>query len=192
MKKGKLLQPRECCLHIVDPQESLMRQIPGADRVSDVIKLMVACAEILEIPVIANIQYKKGLGPFRAEVEEVLSQVEPIDKVTFGAMGSKETVDAVKALPAEVTTHILVGVETHICIYQTAMGIVESGRHAWIVADGVAARSRENHSLGLERMKDQGIAIGPAEMIIYELLGRAGTPEFKKVLPHIIAFSQTE
>jgi isochorismate hydrolase len=89
-------------------------------------------------------------------------------------------------LPESVTTLILVGVETHICIYQTAMGAMEQGLTPWVVADAVSSRTKVNYQLGLSRLNAVGAIVGPAEMIIYELLGRAGTPEFKAMLPHIV------
>jgi nicotinamidase-related amidase len=190
MKKGKMLNPGECCLHIVDPQQTLLKNIPDADQIIRVIKLMISCAEIMNIPIIANIQYKKGLGPYHPELENVLAHTDIIDKREFGALANDQTVEAVQALPEKVTTHILVGIETHICIYQTAMGLLEADRKPWIVVDGVSARGVKNHTFGLARMGALGMDMGPVEMVVYELLGKAGTPEFKKVLPHIRAFSE--
>ena len=80
----------------------------------------------------------------------------------------------------------MAGVETHICIYQTAMGVLERGLTPWVVADAVSSRTKANYELGLVRLTAAGAIVGPAEMIIYELLGRAGTPEFKAMLPHVV------
>ncbi len=85
-----------------------------------------------------------------------------------------------------MTTMILVGVETHICIYQTAVGLLEKGFSVWVVSDGVSSRSELNHQRGLERLQGMGATIGPVEMLVYELLGKAGTPAFKEVLPYVI------
>ncbi len=189
MKKGKLLTPAECCLHIVDPQQSLMKHIYRAERVIRVIKFMLVCARILEVPIIANTQYKKGLGPYVPELEALVKGVPMVDKKEFGALANEDTIRLIETLPEGITTHILVGVETHICIYQTAMGLLERGLVPWIVADGVSARSNDNHLLSLERLRSVGAVIGPAEMIVYELLGKAGTLQFKEVLPHVLAFS---
>lgn len=183
---SKLLKPENCYLHIIDPQERLMSQIHQADQVVDSIKKMVHCAKIIGIPVFANTQYKKGLGPYVRKLEELMTDVPRPDKTEFNALANQETEKFVNALPSTVDTAILVGVETHICIYQTAVGIQEKGMNPWIVADGVSSRSEFNSRLGLERLQALGAAVGPAEMIIYELLGRAGTPEFKAVLPHIL------
>ncbi len=182
----KLLKPENCYLHIIDPQERLMPQIHESVRVENTIRKMVNCAGILGVPVVANTQYKKGLGVYTTALEELFQNVKRPDKTEFNAMANEETLGLVKNMPAEVNTAILVGVETHICIYQTALGLQEVGITPWIVADGVSSRTEENSRLGLARLRDCGAAVGPAEMIIYELLGRAGTLQFKEVLPHIL------
>ncbi len=183
---SNLLTSAECCLHIIDPQERLMAQIHEADRVTVTIRQLIACAQILALPIIANTQYKKGLGPYVTELEELVQGIPRPDKVEFNALANVETLALVKALPSHVNTLILAGVETHICIYQTALAALDMGLTPWIVADGVSARSARNHELGLARLAAAGAIVGPAEMIIYQLLGRAGTPEFKAVLPHIV------
>lgn len=182
----KLLKPENCYLHIIDPQERLMKQIHGADMVVDTIKKMVHCARIIGIPIIANTQYKKGLGGYVPEIEEFMEDVSRPDKTEFNALAHLETRRLVSDLPATVDTGILVGVETHICIYQTALGLQEMGLRPWIVADGVSSRNEENSAMGLAGLQALGATVGPAEMIIYELLAKAGTAEFKAVLPHIV------
>jgi nicotinamidase-related amidase len=182
----KLLKPENCYLHIVDPQERLMGQIHDADRVVDTTKKMVNCAKILGIPIVANTQYRKGLGDYVPELEELMVAIPCPDKTEFNALAHQETRELVQDLPATVTTAILVGVETHICIYQTALGLLEIGLIPWVVADGVSSRTEINYKLGLERLRDIGAAVGPAEMIVYELLAKAGTADFKAVLPHFL------
>lgn len=190
MSKYSLLQPADCYLHIIDPQENLMKEIYQVDRVVKVIKLMIECSRILDIPALANTQYKKGLGPYVEELEALVQDIPRPDKTEFGAYGNDETLEIVGSFTNKPSTVIMVGVETHICIYQSAIGVLGQGLTPWIVSDGVSSRSNENHLLGLERLRQLGAIIGPAEMIIYELLGKAGTPQFKQVLPHIIEFGK--
>jgi nicotinamidase-related amidase len=182
----KLLKPENCYLHIIDPQERLMSQIYEAERVSETILTMIHCARIIGIPIIANTQYKKGLGGYVPELEAEMNAVPRPDKVDFNAVADPETRSLVAQLLPEVNTAILVGVEAHICIYQTAAGLQEMGLQPWIVADGVSSRTLENYQLGLMRLRDTCAVVGPAEMIIYELLAKAGTAQFKAVLPHIL------
>jgi len=181
-----LLQPEQCCLHVIDPQQSLMAHIYEADRVVANISLLMQCARVLKMPILANTQYKKGLGPYVPELEEMMAGVPCPDKTEFNALANLETRTLINRLPETVTTLILVGVETHICIYQTAIGALEQGLIPWVVADGVSSRTKINYDLGLSRLAALGAIVGSAEMIIYELLGRAGTPEFKAMLPYIV------
>lgn len=181
-----MLKPENCYLHIIDPQERLMSSIHEAQRVTDTIIKMFHCAKILGLPVIANTQYKKGLGAYVVELEELMEGVPRPDKTEFNALANLETEGLVSKLPAEVNTAILVGVETHICVYQTALGLLEGGITPWIVADAVSSRNEANSTFGLSRLQAVGAIVGPAEMILYELLAKAGTVEFKAVLPHIL------
>jgi len=160
-----LLRPEQCCLHIIDPQQSLMAHIHAAEQVTANIVRLLKCATILA---------------------ELMVNIDRPDKLEFNALANAPTRALIDKLPASVTTLILAGVETHICIYQTAMGALAQGLTPWIVADAVSSRTPANHELGLARLAAAGAIIGPAEMIIYELLGRAGTPEFKAMLPYII------
>lgn len=186
MKKS-FLKKENVCLHVVDVQKSLMAKILGADSVARTVALLYNCAKILEIPIVANTQYIKGLGPYVKELQPLFAEIPTFDKTEFNAVGNKETELFIDNLPQEVTTIILVGVETHICIYQTAIGLLNKGLDVWVVSDGVSSRSKENHLDGLQRLREFGVAVGSAEMLIYELLGVAGSAEFKEVLPHIIA-----
>jgi nicotinamidase-related amidase len=184
---GQLLTADSCYLHVIDVQESLMRQIHGVEKVISVTAMMIKFAQIMGIPVLANTQYKKGLGLYVPELEELAAGIPRPDKVEFSALANPETVELVEKLPKTITNVILVGVETHICIYQTAMGALARGLTPWIVSDGVSSRQREHHDAGIARLSSAGANVGPGEMLIYELLGRAGTPQFKQVLPLIIA-----
>lgn len=185
--KQKLLSPEKMCLHVVDVQKSLMARIYEADRVAGQTAFMIRCAKILGIPILANTQYRKGLGEYVDNVAEALGAINQIDKVEFSGVANRETAAFIDRLPSGVSTIALVGVETHICIYQTAMGLLAKGFNVWVVSDAVSSRSLELHQAGIARIQAIGAAVGPAEMLVYELLGKAGTPEFKEVLPYIIA-----
>ena len=187
MTSERPLTPAECCLHIVDVQESLMRHIDGVKEVVSTITLLIHAARILGLPMIANTQYRKGLGDYVPELEALVTTIPRPDKVEFNALANQETAALVAGLPSSVTTLILVGVETHICIYQTAMGALRQGLRPWIVTDGVSSRQRQSHQAGLRCLEKAGAMVGPAEMLIYELLGKAGTPQFKELLPFIVA-----
>ncbi len=185
MNQTKLIKKENCCLHIIDPQEKLMNHIYEGDRALEKIDLMVECSKVLKIPMVANTQYRKGLGDFPEPLAAKLTEVTQIDKVEFNCLASNETSLYYDAFSANISTAILVGVETHICVYQTAIGFLQRNITPWIVVDAVSSRDVNNHKAGLKRLAALGCAIGSAEMIIYELLEKAGTREFKEILPFI-------
>lgn len=186
MKSNFLITPEQCCLHVIDPQQSLMNQVFENERVTSVIKLMVEAAKIMGIPVLANTQYRKGLGPYVSELETLMADIPRIDKTEFSCCANEKTLGAIESLPKPVTTVLIVGVETHICIYQSAKGYLQKGFTPWVIADGVSSRTEANYCFGLRRLEQMGAVVGPAEMIIYELLAKAGTQVFKAVLPHVL------
>ena len=185
MKKN-LLEAGAVCLHVVDVQKSLMSKIDGVDLIEGNIGLLIQCSKIIGIPILASTQYKKGLGPYVNSLDALMADVPQFDKVTFSAAADPETAAHLDSLKPAVTTVILVGVETHICVYQTAIDLMEKGFSVWVVADAVSSRNLPDHNVGLQRMQIMGASIGSTEMLIYELLGRAGTKEFKEILPFII------
>jgi nicotinamidase-related amidase len=179
------LQANRSCLYVVDPQERLMAHIHEADRVSRNITLMIHLARVCAMPIVANTQYKKGIGPMVEPVAELLEGIPCPDKVEFNGLANAEVRALIDNLPKEVDTMFLCGVESHICIYQTCKGALEAGYRVWVVRDGISSRTPENDRYGQERMRELGAVLAPAEMIIYEILQKAGTPEFKAMLPHL-------
>ncbi len=184
--KKRLLAPENICLQIIDVQQSLMAKIGDADDIAATVALMIHCGRIMNIPMVANTQYRKGLGPFVASIEPLIADIPCFDKVEFNSTKNGDTEAFLDNLPESVTTMVLVGVETHICIYQTAMGLLSRGFSVWVVSDGVGSRKDADHKYGLTRMGREGVVVGSAEMLIYELLAEAGTPHFKQVLPYIV------
>ncbi len=162
-----------------------MAAIHKANRVTDNTVILVHCARALKMPVITTTQYKKGLGPFVPELEELLKDDPSADKTEFNALANPKTLQLLNNLPEGVDTLILAGAEAHICIYQTALGALKAGYRTWVAADAVSSREKRNVRMALDRMRSLGIETGPTEMIVYELLHKAGTPAFKAMLPHL-------
>lgn len=179
------LRSEQCCLYVVDPQEKLMAHIHEADRVSRNIGLMIHLARTLDFPVVANTQYRKGIGPIVPELAQLLEDVTCPDKICFNGFGDAGVRSEIEKLPPSVDTLFVCGVETHICIYQTVVGALQAGFKVWVVADAVSSRSPLHDRLGQERLRELGAVLAPAEMIIYELLQKAGTEQFKAMLPHL-------
>lgn len=179
------LTPERCCLMVIDPQERLMAAIHEADRVISNTALMIRCAVALQIPILATTQYRKGLGPFVTELDELLTGTPCADKTEFNALACRAVQEMFDTLPDQVDTLLLTGAEAHICVYQTAKGALLAGYKTWVIANAVSSRDKNNADWALQHMRTQGVAVAPSEMVIYELLHRAGTPSFKAMLPHL-------
>jgi nicotinamidase-related amidase len=185
MNFRKTLQTGQCCLYVIDPQERLMAHIHESRRVIRNIALMIRLADTLDFPVIANTQYQKGIGPFVEELIPLLADWPCIDKTEFNGLANAGVRCMLGKLPSTVDTLLLCGVESHICVYQTALGAMQAGYDVRVVADAVSSRTPENDAYGRECLREIGAVVAPAEMIIYELLQKAGTPAFKAMLPYL-------
>ncbi len=180
----RLLSPQRCCLVVIDPQEKLMNVIHKADHVAQRIAMLVNCFMALELPVLGTTQYAKGLGPFVEPVAGLIPQDRIIDKMEFNAFANENFAASLKSLGSSIDSIVLCGVEAHICIYQTAVGAVNAGYRVWIATDAVSSRSKRNKEDAIGVISGFAAA-GPSEMIVYQLIERAGTPQFKSVLPFI-------
>ncbi|WP_446009430.1 isochorismatase family protein [Candidatus Electrothrix sp.] len=185
MSFKKTLQANQCCLYVIDAQERLMAHIHESRRVINNIDLMIRLADTLEFPIIANTQYKQGIGPIVEELVPLLADWPCIDKTEFNGLENAGVRCMLDKLPTTVDTLLLCGVESHICVYQTAMGAMRAGYKVRVIADAISSRTPENDAYAKERLRDIGVVVVPAEMIIYELLQKAGTPAFKAMLPYL-------
>src|SRR5205085_4252235 len=175
------LNSQQCALLVIDIQEKLLPPTHENQRLVRNSQLLIRLANILKLPVIATTQYMKGLGPIVPEIASLLPAVQPLDKLEFGCFGNSEFCSNIAALRGR-NTLLLCGMETHICVLQTALGALHQGHIVHVAADAVGSRNELDWKLGLERMRDAGVVISSTEMMIYELLGRSGSVEFKEML----------
>ena len=180
----QLLNAEQCALVVVDIQEKLLPPIYEKERLVRNSQLLIRAAKILSLPVIVTTQYSRGLGQTVPEVASLLPDVTPLDKLEFGCFRNGQFCSSVAGLNRR-NTLLLCGMETHICVLQTAMGALAQGHCVHVAADAVGSRSELNWKLGLDRMRDAGAVISSTEMMIYELLGKSGTPAFKEMLQFI-------
>jgi nicotinamidase-related amidase len=178
--KPRRLIRRHAGLIIVDIQEKLLPAMFEKDRVVQNAVRLIRSAKVLGIPVFATEQYRKGLGATAPEVAAAWMDVKPIEKAAFSACGADGFCAALKA--RAVSDAIICGLETHVCVSQSCLDLLDEGFRVFVVADAVSSRTVENHRIGLDRMRQAGAVIVSTEMVIFELLERAGTSEFKEIL----------
>jgi nicotinamidase-related amidase len=171
------IEKSDSLLIVIDVQERLMPVIANNKRVVDNVGTLLKFSQIIGLPVILTEQEK--LGATVPEVKQEISVCSPIGKITFDAFLCDEFVKQVHN--TKRNTLILTGVETHICVAQTALHALP-GFKVHVVSDAVSSRTGHNQTIGLERMRQSGAVITSTEMVIYELLQRAGTDEFRQTL----------
>jgi len=179
------LEAAQCALIVVDIQEKLLPPIFNKDALVKNSQLLIRLARILSIPVMVTTQYSKGLGPTVAEITSLLIDVPSTDKMEFGCFGSEQFRARLRSLPGERNTVLLCGMESHICVMQTALGALNEGYLVHVASDAVGSRAEWNWKIGLDRMKAAGAVISSTEMMMYELLRCSGTPAFKELLPYL-------
>jgi nicotinamidase-related amidase len=179
------LEADQCTLIIIDIQEKLLPPIFQKEQLVKNSQLLIRLAGILKIPPIATVQYSKGLGNTVPEIAALLPKTEPIDKQVFSCFGSDVFCSLLKRLPGQRNTVLLCGMESHICVMQTALAALREGYIVHVASDAVSSRTEWNWRIGLERMRAAGAVISSTEMMVYELLRSSGSPAFKELLPHL-------
>ena len=179
------LEADNCALLVIDIQEKLLPPIHERERLVRNSQLLIRLAKILNMPIIASTQYAKGLGNTVSDVASLLPTGDVVDKLQFSCFGSDVFCSLVKNLPGNRNTMLLCGMETHICVMQTALAALRNGYLVHVASDAVGSRSEWNWKVGLERMRAAGAIISSTEMMIYELLRSSGTPAFKAILPYL-------
>jgi nicotinamidase-related amidase len=172
---ARVLDADRAALVVVDVQEAFRPAVLDFDRVARNAAVLVQGAKALGVPVVATEQYPKGLGRTVPEVAQRLDGVEPIEKVCFSAaaadgfdLGGRDQA-------------LLCGIESHVCVSQTAHDLLDRGLEVHVARDAVTSRSEENRELGLHKMESAGAVLTSVETALFELVGAAGTEEFKQV-----------
>jgi nicotinamidase-related amidase len=179
------LDGNQCALVVVDIQERLLPPIFQKEQLVRNAKLLIRAAGVLKIPAIVSTQYAKGLGGTVPEVASLLPETATIDKNLFSCFGSEVFFTLLKRLPGNRNTLLLCGMESHICVMQTALAALREGYLVHIASDAVSSRTEWNWKTGLERMRAAGAVISSTEMMIYELMGTSASPAFKEMLPFL-------
>lgn len=186
-KTTKRLRPDNSVLVVIDIQDRLLAKIPSAASLVRTAGFLLDVANLLEIPVRATEQYPKGLGPTTAEVARRVSQPIPA-KTAFSCCGAGTFLEELEML--QRPNVVLAGMETHVCVLQTALDLLEAGLHVYLPLDALAARSAPDHDAAVRRLETAGAVPTTAEAVAFEWLCDSGHPHFKAVSQLVIARSQ--
>jgi nicotinamidase-related amidase len=179
------LEAERSALLVVDIQEKLLPPIFQKDQLVRNSKLLIRAAGMLKIPAVLSTQYAKGLGKTVPELASLLPETEAIDKDRFSCFGSEVFCTLLKRLPGNRNTLLLCGMESHICVMQTALAALREGYLVHVASDAISSRTEWNWKIGLERMRAAGAVISSTEMMIYELMRSSSSPAFKDMLTHL-------
>jgi nicotinamidase-related amidase len=177
------LLPGNTALLVVDVQEKLAAAMPK-DALAELEKnaaILLEASALLGVPVVVSEQYPKGLGPTLASITARLAPrgIAPLPKMSFDACSELAISRALTETGARNV--IVIGMETHVCVFQTARELVKRGYATHVVADAVTSRRDENRRLGLALCERAGAVVTGTETVVFDLLERAGTSEFKAV-----------
>jgi nicotinamidase-related amidase len=171
-------------LVVVDIQEKMLPHVAENDGVLAQSVRMIRAAVEMELPITVSEQYVRGLGPTLPEVLAAAGappRYERIEKMTFSVMGHEPLRERIVGLGRPQV--LLVGIETHVCVLQTALDLLDLDRQPIVLADAVGSRRAGDRGVALDRLRSAGATVTTVESVIFELLERAGTELFKRLLP---------
>jgi isochorismate hydrolase len=173
------IQREEAVLVVVDVQDVLMKKMNQgvAENVIRNIRTLLAFAQKMAVPVLITEQYPKGLGQTVSEIKMELGPTLPIEKVSFSCCGVETFNQKINQTGRKQV--ILTGIETHVCVLQTADDLIQTGHEVHAVADAICSRRKLDWEIGLRWMEKKGAMISTTEIIAFQLLKEAGTEEFR-------------
>ena len=172
-------EPGRCALVVIDIQEKFHDIIHRMDMVIAGTERLVKFCQELDIPIVVTEHYSKGLGVSVPQIQDLFTPHQAIEKIHFSCGGSEAFNQALAESGRDQI--ILCGIETHVCVYQTACDLMREGKQVAVAVDAVSSCSKANRKLGLKCLRDIGAQTLGVQMLMFEILREAGTPDFKKV-----------
>lgn len=175
-----MLKSKKTVLIVVDVQGKLAQLMYAKQTLFENLRKIIKGIQALGVPILWLEQNPEGLGPTIPEVSELLTSIEPISKSSFSGCRNERFVQALK--DANRNQVLIVGIEAHVCVYQTAVDLVDLGYEVEVVTDAVSSRTVENKKVALQKMRDIGVSLTSTEMALFELLEVAEGEQFKEIL----------
>ncbi len=177
----KIFTANQSVLLVIDVQGKLAELMHDRDQVVARIQKLINVAQILDVPVILTEQAPDKIGKTLPEIASALFKYLPIKKLSFSCWQNEEFQETLGGMKMRRQI-VICGIETHVCVYQTAVDLLGQGFHVQVVVDAVSSRTKENKEIALERLKDFGVGLTCTEMIICELLRTAEHKKFKEIM----------
>lgn len=174
-----LMSAATSCLLVVDIQERLLPSMAAPGAVVDNTAVLLKAARRLDVPVLVSEQYPRGLGAIVPDLMPLLAADEKIEKLHFSCMGDQGFAARFRALGRKQA--VVTGLEAHVCVLQTVEDLLASGTETFVVEDATSSRTEKNHAAAMARLREAGARVVTTEMVVFEWLGKAGTPAFKEL-----------
>ena len=174
-----MLDLNQTLLFIVDVQEKLFAAMHEKEILSNSLQILIRGAGILNLPIVATEQYPAGLGKTIPEIASLMPGTVPIEKLSFSCCGEKRCMHAIEHSGRKQI--LLAGIEAHVCVYQTAMDLLDSGYTVQVITDAVSSRTVRNRDAGLQKMRDAGAGLTTIEILLFELMRTADSPRFREI-----------
>lgn len=174
-----LLNKEDSILLLIDVQEKLTPAVLNSEAFIAHCEWLLKLARRMNVPILASEQYPQGLGPTIKQLRTYFSQEDCVDKIHFSSMSDANYDQRLKKFHKKQL--VLIGIEAHVCVLQTALEMKQQGFDVFVVVDAVSSRGEQNLKYGLKRMKQDGVHLVTSEMVFFEWLRKAGTPEFREL-----------
>jgi nicotinamidase-related amidase len=164
---------------LVDVQERLYPHMTNKDEIENNLITLIKGLKVLEVPFIVNEQYKKGIGETIPSLRELVDVDPHFEKTTFSCCKNETTLEAIKAANKKII--IVAGIETHVCVLQTCIDLLESGLQPVLVTDCVTSRKQKDTDIAISRLVQAGVIPTTYESLLFELTVNAKNPVFKQI-----------
>ena len=179
-KPPRRLEKTDTALMVIDIQRLFEPLIHQMDMVIANSSRLIRFADRLDLPILLTEHYSQKLGPTVSELSDLIPRVEPIEKISFSCAGDHHFMSRLKSTHREQV--ILCGIESHVCVYQTARDLLEDGYQVVVAADAVSSRTPGNKTFGLQRIRESGGTTTSVETAVFELMKTSTHPAFRDVL----------
>lgn len=173
------IKKEESAVMIIDMQEKLFPHMTGKDALLINIQRLIRGIQILDVPLVLTEQYSKGLGKTILPVKDLINDIEPVEKISFSCCEESLVMNQLNHLNRKFI--IIGGIESHVCVLQTVIDLIENGYIPVVIADCIASRKEEDKNIALERIKSEGAIITSTESLLLELCRMAGNEKFKSI-----------
>ncbi len=174
-----LINEKQSCLLVVDIQDKLVPAVHQHRQLVDNSKWLIEVAQIIGVPILTSEQYPRGLGGTIAEIDQLVPAEGKMEKVHFSCAADRSCLEKIQATERQQV--VIIGMEAHVCVMQTALQLQMAGKQVFVVADAVASRNPVDKEYALQRMRQNGLQIVTREMVAFEWMEKSATETFRRI-----------